>query len=103
MLFRSIPRSLNESATADARARWPEATTFRCESPEKLARFLFARELLKGCDIVVETGTLHARWRDPEKFFGQYHQLLLESGVRIFEVQDTESFLEKAIDHAVQS
>jgi ABC-2 type transport system ATP-binding protein len=95
-----IPRSLNEAASADARARWPEATTFRCASPEQLARFLFARDLLRGCDIVPETGTLHARWRDPEKFFGSYDQLLLESGVRIFEVQETSSFLEKAIEPA---
>ena len=98
-----IPRSLNEGTSPDARARWPEATTFRCEAPERLARFFFERGLLRGCDIVTETGTLHARWSEPEKFFGQYHELLLASGVRIFEVQDTESFLEKAIDHSVQT
>jgi ABC-2 type transport system ATP-binding protein len=98
-----IPRSLNEAASTDARTRWPEATTFRCDAPEKLARFLFERDLLRGCDITPETGTLHARWREPEKFFGAYHQLLLESGVRIFEVQDTESFLEKAIDPTAQT
>jgi len=102
LLFRwgRIPRSLNEGATPDARARWPDATTFRCESPEKLARFLFERDLLCGCDIAPETGTLHARWRAPERFFGAYHQLLLDSGVRIFEVQSTASFLEKAIEPA---
>ncbi|MCX6951239.1 MAG: ATP-binding cassette domain-containing protein [Verrucomicrobia bacterium] len=33
-----IPRSLNEATSTEARARWPEATSFRCESPEKLAR-----------------------------------------------------------------
>ncbi len=98
-----IPRSLNEAASTDARTRWPDATTFRCDAPEKLARFLFDRDLLRGCDIAAAVGTLHARWRDPEKFFGAYHQLLLESGVRIFEVQDTESFLEKAIDPTVHS
>ena len=98
-----IPPSLNESTSSDARARWPEATTFRCEAPDQLARFLFDRGLLGGCDIVAETGTLHARWREPEKFFGAYHQLLLESGVRIFEVQDTASFLEKAIEPAAQT
>ncbi len=98
-----IPRSLNESTSAEARTRWPEATTFRCESPEKLARFLFARDLLRGCDIVPDTGTLHARWREPEKFFASYHQLLLESGVRIFEVQGTATFLEKAIDPTVHA
>ena len=93
-----IPRSLNDAASADARTRWPEATTFRCESPEQLARFFFARDLLRGCDIVPDTGTLHVRWREPEKFFTAYHQLLLESGVRIFEVQDTGSLLERAVD-----
>jgi ABC-2 type transport system ATP-binding protein len=98
-----IPRSLNEAASPDARARWPEATTFRCEAPDRLARFLFDRGLLRGCDIVTDTGTLHARWRDAEKFYGSFHQLLLESGVRIFEVQATASVLEKAIDPNVHS
>jgi len=95
-----IPRSLNEAVSTDARMRWPEATTFRCEAPERLARFFFERDLLRGCDILPETGTLHARWREPQRFFSGYHQLLLESGVRIFEVQDTSSFLEKAIEPA---
>lgn len=98
-----IPRSLNETASAEARARWPEATTFRCDDPEKLAQFLFARGLLRGCDIAAETGTLHARWRAPDKFFGDYTSLLLASGVRLFEVQDTASVLEKAIDPSVSS
>jgi ABC-2 type transport system ATP-binding protein len=95
-----IPRSLNESTSAEARARWPQATSFRCDAPDKLARFLFDRELLRGCDMLVETGMLHVRWRDPERFYanGNFHTLLLESGVRIFEVQSTESVLERAID-----
>jgi ABC-2 type transport system ATP-binding protein len=92
-----IPRSLNDAASSDARTRWPESTTFRCESPDALARFLFDRHLLRGCEIIAESGTLHARWRDPEKFYGNFNGLLLESGVRIFEVQNTASFLEKAI------
>ena len=98
-----IPRSLNEAASADARARWPESTTFRCDAPETLARFLFARSLLRGCDIDADSGTLHARWSEPEKFYGNFHQFLLESGVRIFEVQGTASFLEKALEPAAGS
>jgi ABC-2 type transport system ATP-binding protein len=98
-----IPRSLNEATSADARARWPDATTFRCDAPEKLARFLFDRDLLRGCDIVKETGTLHVRWRQPDAFYGDFHELLLVSGVRIFEVQATASFLEKAIEPAAHS
>ncbi len=94
-----IPRSLNEATSPEARTRWPDATSFRCEAPDKLARFLFERGLVRGCDIAEETGRLHVRWRDPEQFYGRghFHTLLLESGVRIFEVQNTESLLEKAI------
>ena len=100
-----IPRSLNESASAEARARWPEATSFRCESPDQLARFLFERGLVRGCDIEADDNLLHVRWHDPERFYsqGRFHQLLLESGVRIFEVQSTESLLEKATGHAQET
>lgn len=100
-----IPRSLNESTSAEARARWPEATTFRCEAPDRLARFLFDRGLLRGCDIDAGAQLLHARWIDPEKFYGNgnFHELLLVSGVRIFEVQNTDSVLEKAIDTATEA
>jgi ABC-2 type transport system ATP-binding protein len=95
-----IPRSLNEATSAEARARWPMATSFRCESPDRLARFLFDRGLVRGCDIDSDDGMLHVRWQDPERFYGggRFHALLLESGVRIFEVQSTESLLEKAIE-----
>ena len=95
-----IPRSLNESTSAAARARWPEATSFRCDAPDRLARFLFDRGLVRGCDIEPTAGLLHVRWNDADRFYGNgnFHALLLESGVRIFEVQSTETLLEKAID-----
>jgi ABC-2 type transport system ATP-binding protein len=95
-----IPRSLNESTSPEARARWPDATSFRCDSPDRLARFFFDRALVRGCDIDAAEGMLHVRWQDPELFYGDghFHDLLLESGVKIFEVQSTDSLLEKAID-----
>ena len=95
-----IPRSLNDATSADARARWPDATSFRCDAPDKLARHLFDRGLVRGCDIVAESGLLHVRWLDASRFYGngEFHETLLESGVRIFEVQSTASLLEKAID-----
>jgi ABC-2 type transport system ATP-binding protein len=95
-----IPRSLNESTSPEARARWPNATSFRCDSPDRLARFFFDRALVRGCDIDAAEGMLHVRWQDPELFYGDghFHDLLLESGVKIFEVQSTDSLLEKAID-----
>jgi ABC-2 type transport system ATP-binding protein len=98
-----IPRSLNESASPDARARWPEATTFRCGAPDKLARYFFDLGLVRGCDVVAENGTLHVRWSEPDKFYGNFDQLLLGSGVPIFEVQSTASFLEKAVDSTPNS
>ena len=95
-----IPRSLNEATSAEARARWPEATSFRCDDPQRLARFLFERGLLRGCDIDDAGGLVHARWANPDRFYGDgnFHALLLESGVHIYEVQNTETLLEKAID-----
>lgn len=98
-----IPKSSNDAASTEARKRWPESTTFRCDSPEALARFFFDRQLLRGCDIAPETGLLHARWRDPDSFYSCFDQLLLESGVRIFEVRNTASFLEKAIEPSLSS
>ncbi len=92
-----LPRSSNEAASAEARARWPEATTIRCASPEKLAQFFFDRQLVRGCDVVPETGLLHVRWRDAARFYGEFQQLLLESGVDIYEVRAAASTLEKAI------
>jgi ABC-2 type transport system ATP-binding protein len=91
-----IPRSLNDAASRESRSHWPEATSFRCDAPGRLARFFFDRDLVRGCDI--EDGALHVRWRDPEKFHGEFSRLLLESGVRIFEVQSTTSFLQKTLE-----
>ncbi|HVU36266.1 MAG TPA: ABC transporter ATP-binding protein [Opitutaceae bacterium] len=95
-----IPRSLNEGVSAETRARWPAATTFRCGAPAQLARFFFDRGLMQGCDIEADAGTLHVRWIDPQRFYAEFDRLLLESGVPIYEVSATESFLEKAIEPA---
>ena len=92
-----IPRSNQEAASPEARKRWPEATTFRCSSPEQLARYFFERELLRGCEIVRDAGLLHVRWRDADEFYRAFDDHLLASGVKIFEVRSTASFLEKAI------
>jgi ABC-2 type transport system ATP-binding protein len=92
-----IPRSGQDAASPDARRRWPDSTTFRCEAPDQLARYFFDQHLLQGCDIVAESGLLHVRWSDPGLFYGNFHQHLLDSKVRIFEVRSTTSLLEKAI------
>jgi ABC-2 type transport system ATP-binding protein len=92
-----IPRSDQDATSPEARRRWPESTTFRCDAPDRLARYFFDQQLLRGCEIVPESGLLHARWRDAGRFYGGFEQHLLESRVRIFEVRSTASFLEKAI------
>lgn len=92
-----IRRSSNE-ADPDAAPRWPEATTFRCGSPQALARFLFERGLVRGCDIVPEENTLHVRWREPRQFYEDFDDVLLQSGVPIFEVRATASRLEQVME-----
>lgn len=95
-----IPRAGAEAASSEERKRWPASTNIRCESPERLARFLFERDLMRGCEIQSETRILQVRWRDPEAFYGngRFPDLLLESGVPIYEVHATTSLLEKAIE-----
>ncbi len=95
-----IPRSLNEAAKPGVE-RWPASTTFRCASPEQLARFFFERQLIRGFELDPDAGTLEVRWTDPQRFYGDFHRLLLESGVAVQEVQATESFLEKAAGPAI--
>lgn len=93
-----MPRQNQDAASPDTRKRWPESTTFRCASPEQLARYFFELRLVRGCDVETDPGLLHVRWNSPEKFYGNFHGLLLESGVPIFEVRSTQSFLENAIE-----
>jgi ABC-2 type transport system ATP-binding protein len=99
-----LPRDANATAnaganpTASAVRQWPGATTIRCAAPEQLARFLFDRQLVRGCEIDEAARTLNVRWREPERFYSRFHDLLLESGVEIFEVCATSSALERAIE-----
>jgi ABC-2 type transport system ATP-binding protein len=97
-----MPQVANAATSREERRRWPESTTFRCASPEKLARFFFDRHLVRGCEIVEESRIVHVRWRDPGAFYENFHQLLLECDVPIEEVRNTSSFLEKAIEPALQ-
>jgi ABC-2 type transport system ATP-binding protein len=95
-----LPRANNAAASVEARRRWPESTTFWCTEPADLARFFFAKDLVRGCDVVAETGLVHVRWRDPELFYGRFHELLLECGISIYEVRATTSVLEKVVTSA---
>jgi ABC-2 type transport system ATP-binding protein len=93
-----VPRSSNDVVSPGARKLWPPSTTFRCEQPARLARFFFDQQLVQGCDIVEEDDLLHVRWSDPQRFYSGFDELLLASGVHIYEVRSTESRLEKAMN-----
>ena len=91
-----IARADHDATTPDARKRWPTSTTFRCDSPEKLARFFFDRKLVRGFEHVSDD-ELRVQWIEAGQFYGNFNALLLDSGVQIFEVRSTASFLEKAV------
>ena len=93
-----MPRAGNAAAALATRQQWPRSTTFRCDAPDRLARYFFDQQLVRGCEIATETSTLLVQWSDPEAFYGRFHEHLLASGVHIFEVRSTASFLEKAIE-----
>ncbi|HZZ58381.1 MAG TPA: ABC transporter ATP-binding protein [Opitutaceae bacterium] len=93
-----IPRSLNESLSPEARRAWPAATTFRCADPRQLARFLTDEGLLRGWDLGPEEDRLQVRWAEPERFFGDFHGLLLRSGARIREVRHSETALQQVLE-----
>ncbi|HEY3757765.1 MAG TPA: ABC transporter ATP-binding protein [Opitutaceae bacterium] len=95
-----IPRSLNESLSPEARRNWPQATTFRCSDPERLARFLTDEQLLRGWDREPGSDLLVVRWAKADLFFADYHGILLRSGVNIQEVRHAESALQQALDPA---
>jgi ABC-2 type transport system ATP-binding protein len=93
-----IPTALNAAASAEARTRWPNASVFRCQSPEKLARYFFDQGLLAGCEIDPAGGILRVRWSDVNRFFSEFDRWLLESGVPIYEVRNASSFLERTAE-----
>lgn len=98
-----IPHASQDGVSAEARQRWPDATTIRCEAPEKLARYLFDQNLLRGFELGPERDLLHLRWRDADQFYARFEHHLLASGVRIFEVRGTTTFLEKAVGPSPES
>ena len=66
---------------------WSEQLSIRCDDPAKLARHLFEADVLLGFDLDAEEGRLNIRVRQPETFYERWADLLLESGVTVFEVR----------------
>ena len=83
-------RVLASGAQKDIRGEfkhWSESLSIECDSPEKLAKFLFAADMLLGFDLDDENQRLDIRIRNAEAFYKQWTQLLVESGVRVFAIR----------------
>ncbi len=66
---------------------WPEELQVHCDAPEQLARRLFDSGVLLGFDLQPKAGTVTFRIKDPPSFYPQWLDLLLTSGVRVYEVR----------------
>ncbi len=66
---------------------WPEELQVHCDAPDRLARRLFDSGLLLGFDLQPQAGTVTFRIKDPPVFYRQWLELLLGSGVRVYEVR----------------
>jgi ABC-2 type transport system ATP-binding protein len=66
---------------------WSEELLVRCNDPLRLARVLFDARLLLGFDWDPEAGYLKIRVQNPESFYAQWIDLLLASGVTVYEIR----------------
>lgn len=66
---------------------WSEELSVHCDQPARLARHLFDAGVLLGFDLDLAQGTLDLRVREPATFYEQWTDLLLASGVTVFEIR----------------
>jgi ABC-2 type transport system ATP-binding protein len=66
---------------------WSEQLSVRCGDPEALARYLFDAGVLLGFDLEAEEGTLNIRVKEPATFYDQWAELLVNSGVTVYEIR----------------
>lgn len=66
---------------------WPEELSVRCDDPEKLVRHLFQAGMLSGFELQLDEGTANLRIKDITSFYHRWLDILLESGVTVYEVR----------------
>lgn len=66
---------------------WPEQLAVRCNDPEKLARCLFEAGVVSGFDIDAAESALNIRVKNRAEFYERWSELLLASGVTVFEIR----------------
>ncbi|MBM3881712.1 MAG: ABC transporter ATP-binding protein [Verrucomicrobia bacterium] len=68
-------------------SHWAERLQVRCDEPERLARHLFEAGVLLGFELDPACQTLHVQVKDPEQFYARWLELLLASGVTVYEIR----------------
>jgi ABC-2 type transport system ATP-binding protein len=66
---------------------WSEELVVRCSDPQRLVRALFDAGLLVGFDLEPDEGGLRIRVQNAEAFYAQWLDLILKSGVTMFEIR----------------
>ena len=77
---------------------WSEQLSVRCDRPEILARHLFDAGVLLGFDVEPAEGVLSIRVRNPDSFYENWSDLLLTSGVTVFEVRSRNRSLKQIFE-----
>ncbi len=94
-------RVLASGAQKDIRADlkdWSEQWSVRCAEPEKLARHLFDAGVLSGFDLEAEDTALTIRIKNSAAFYAQWADLLLTSGVTIYEIRSQSRSLKQIFE-----
>lgn len=66
---------------------WSEEIEVKCDQPEMLIRRLFDEGFLLGFDLDPADQKLSLRIKNPDAFYGRWLGLLLESGVKLYEIR----------------
>ena len=81
---------------ADLRQR-SESIVIRCDQPERLVRLLMETDLLLGFDLEGD-GRVVIRLRAVEAFYQQWSDLILQSGLVIYEMRSLDRSLSRIFD-----
>jgi ABC-2 type transport system ATP-binding protein len=77
---------------------WSEQLSVRCDDPERLARHLFNAGLLLGFDLEPAEQLVHLRVKEPAGFYPQWADLLIASGVTVYEIRNRNRSLKQIFD-----
>jgi ABC-2 type transport system ATP-binding protein len=77
---------------------WSEQLSITCDQPEVLTRVLFDAGVLIGFDMASDPGKITIRVKDPESFYQRWGSLLVNSGVRVYEIRAQSRSLENIFE-----